>query len=92
MSTGNLIAEARRQARSSTYPESPAYINTLITQLADALEAAESPTAVEWGVRDEETGNVIRWGARDWAANMDPGNYPGFTVVSRAVGGWAATL
>jgi len=42
MTNEELIAEARRQERSNVYPESPAYTNTMLGGLCDALIAAES--------------------------------------------------
>ena len=67
-----------------------ASIASLFGALADALEAAESPTTVEWGVRHGETGNVVNWGIRNQLATADPRSYPGFTVVNRNVGPWKA--
>ena len=94
MSNTNLIKDARgRLAELKEFGgdfdewEQLAY---LTEPMADALEAAESTTTVEWGVRADVNGTVCYWGATNHLAMADPKDYPGFTIVSRAVGPWIA--
>lgn len=46
------------------------------------------PGTVERGVRCEETGVVVCGPGWDFLASADPKNYPGYTLVTRVVGGW----
>ncbi|TFD80724.1 hypothetical protein E3T54_02995 [Cryobacterium sp. Sr8] len=104
MNNAELIAEARRQARSSTYPESPTYINTLIHALAEALESVEverDALAVEWGNVTVDAPDAVQVTSEAKAfkdvhtwnmmRSVREGRTPRAAVVTRMISNWAIT-
>jgi hypothetical protein len=56
--------------------------------VAAAAIAGAEPRVMEFGVRCDETGGVTTGPGWDYLSQADPKDYPGYTLVTRVVGGW----